>query len=284
LVHDGLGETLLYLNLANRLPATIGVYGIEPKRLPGIPLAHTSIEEMATFYVEQIREVQPQGPYLLGGMCAGGVIAYEMAACLMRAGERVQMVAILDGAAPQAARRAGVASRNRLSRFLEAITQTLTAGARPLARVIAVTDVVARKVYNTVLYEIFAWVERISVRMRLPLLKMLVERGKSWPRWLPELSVTQIYNSLESQYTSPTLADVPILLVRASAGGGLDTPYRDLYCDEDLGWRNVAGQLELLDVTGGHSSMLQEDTIDSLAAELLMRFPAPEPVASELSE
>ncbi len=44
LVHDGLGETLLYLNLARRLPKTMAVYGIEPKRLPGIPLAHASIE------------------------------------------------------------------------------------------------------------------------------------------------------------------------------------------------------------------------------------------------
>jgi thioesterase domain-containing protein len=62
LAEDGLGETLLYLNLARRLPKTMTVYGIEPKRLPGIPLAHASIEEMAAFYVDQIRGIRSGGP------------------------------------------------------------------------------------------------------------------------------------------------------------------------------------------------------------------------------
>ena len=65
LVHDGLGETLLYLNLAQRLPPILSIYGIEPKRIPGIPLAHVSIEDMAAFYVDQIRKIQPHGPYWL---------------------------------------------------------------------------------------------------------------------------------------------------------------------------------------------------------------------------
>ncbi len=83
----------------------------------------------------------------------------------------------------------------------------------------------------------------------------------------------QIYNALESRYIPPVLADIPILLVRASAGDGTDTPYRDLYRDEDFGWRKVAGKLELVDVKGGHSSMLQKEAIESLARAMLERFP-----------
>jgi thioesterase domain-containing protein len=109
--------------------------------------------------------------------------------------------------------------------------------------------------------------------LRFALLKILVKRSASWPPVLPELTVMQIYNALESRYIPPVLANVPILLVRASVGQGTDTPYRDLYCDEDFGWGEVAGQLELVDVAGGHSSMLQEEAIESLATAMLERFP-----------
>jgi FkbH-like protein len=273
LVHDGLGETLLYLNLARRLPKTMTVYGIEPKRLPGIPLAHASIEEMAAFYVDQIREIQSRGPYLLGGMCAGGVIAYQMAACLVSAGERVQMVTILDGATPQATKRVGHAARRRLSRLEDAVAQVRGAGGAPLARAVGIASAVARKALNVISYELYSFGERISVRSRFALLKILLKRGASWPRVLPELTLMQIYNALESRYIPPVLANVPILLIRASAGEGTDTPYRDLYRDEDFGWGKVAGQLELVDVPGGHSSMLQEEAIESLATAMLKRFP-----------
>ena len=273
LVHDGLGETLLYLNLARRLPQTITVYGIEPRRLPGIPLAHASIEEMATFYVTQIREIQPHGPYLLGGMCAGGVIAYQIAASLASAGERIRMVAILDGATPQAAKRSGLATRHRLSRLENAVAQVRGEAVAPLTRALRIASAIARKVFNMISYELYSFGQRISVQLRFALFKSLVKRGVKWPEALPELSVMQIYNSLEARYIPPALADVPILLVRASAGEGTDTPYRDLYRDEDFGWGKVAGRLELVDVKGGHSSMLQEEAIDSLASAVIEHVP-----------
>ena len=72
-----------------------------------VPLAHVSIEDMAAFYVEEIRTKQPHGPYLLGGMCAGGVIAYEMASQLIRSGESVELVAMLDAALPGIQERPG---------------------------------------------------------------------------------------------------------------------------------------------------------------------------------
>ena len=90
LVHDGDGETLLYLNLARRMPSDFTVLGIEPQRIAGVPLAHARIEDMAACYIEEMRKRQ-SGPYLLGGMCAGGVIAYEIASQLTRRGERVEL-------------------------------------------------------------------------------------------------------------------------------------------------------------------------------------------------
>ena len=122
LVHDGDGETLLYSNIARRLPREIAVFGINPESQPNIPLAHTSIEGMAKSYIKRIWEEQPEGPYLLGGMCAGGLIAYEMASQLHAQGKLVELVLILDAATPQAQRKPFLATRHRMSRVAQMFT------------------------------------------------------------------------------------------------------------------------------------------------------------------
>ena len=271
LVHDGLGETLLYMNLARRLPAHLSVFGIEPRRLPGIALAHASMEEMAAFYVEQMRSVQPQGPYRLGGMCAGGVIAYAMAAHLRTLGERVEVVTILDGATPQAAQRSGRIAAQRLGRVRALLDST---GGGLLRRLPALALALLRKAGNTLRYEARAGFLRQSVQWRFALLQTLLRQERSWPAWLPALSVAQIYDELDARYLPPALADVPVLLLRATLGEDADTPYKNIYRDDDFGWAQVAGQLTLADVAGGHASMLQQTHVDSLASTLLAHLPA----------
>jgi thioesterase domain-containing protein len=102
LVHDGEGETLIYLNLARRMPDDLAVLAIEPHRITRVPLAHATIEEMAAFHINELRKTQLHGPYLLGGLCAGGVIAYEMAAQLVQAGESIALLALLETVTPKA--------------------------------------------------------------------------------------------------------------------------------------------------------------------------------------
>src|SRR5271163_3667415 len=121
LVHDGEGDTLLYLNFARRMPDDLAVFAIEPRRLARVPLAHASIEDMAAFYVEEVRKKQPSGPYLLGGLCAGGVIAYEMASQLVRSGETVELVAMLDAVVPGIQERPGRKTEQRLERLKGAV-------------------------------------------------------------------------------------------------------------------------------------------------------------------
>jgi FkbH-like protein len=272
LVHDGLGETLLYLNLAKRMPAGTAVYGIEPKRLPGIPLAHGSIEDMARHYADEIRKIQPHGPYLLGGMCAGGVIAYAMAVCLKEAGESVESVIILDGATPQAIKRGGRATSARLSRLQEDLASYQGQGVSALARRGSVLLKIVRKGLNVLRYEAYSFLLRRSTGVRFWLIRRLLRSGRPWPAFLPEMTVQQIYSELEARYRPSELTDVTVFLVRASLGEAEDTPYREVYRDEDFGWRRVAHRLELLDVIGGHSSMLQERHIDSLASVLVQKL------------
>jgi len=56
---------------------------------------------MAAHYVNEIRSVQPRGPYYLGGRSSGGVVAFEMALQLRRQGDEVALVALFDTFSPR---------------------------------------------------------------------------------------------------------------------------------------------------------------------------------------
>jgi hypothetical protein len=56
----------------------------------------TTIQEAAQCYVEEIRKIQPHGPYRLGGYCFGGMVAFEMACILEGMGEPVSSLFLFD--------------------------------------------------------------------------------------------------------------------------------------------------------------------------------------------
>jgi thioesterase domain-containing protein len=270
LVHDGDGQTLVYLNLAHRMPADLAVIGIEPFSVPGVPLAQTSVEEMAARYVEEIRRHQPTGPYLLGGLCAGGVIAFEMASQLIRAGESVEFLALLDAVRPQTPMRPGLLANYRLSRLTQALTVAGTERSY-VARAWTILGVMSRKLVNTLTWEIKRRGTKWWVGARFLLLRKLLARGRTWPRLLPGLSVRQIYESADALYVAKPLSRASVVLVRARAGvDGVadDIPYVDIYADETLGWRPLIEQLNVIDVDGGHSSILREPFVQSLATAI----------------
>jgi thioesterase domain-containing protein len=81
--------------LATAIDQDIPFYSVQNKGLDGSEPFH-SIEENARFNIEQIRKVQPHGPYRLGGYCAGGTKAFAMACLLEDAGEQVDVVIMVD--------------------------------------------------------------------------------------------------------------------------------------------------------------------------------------------
>lgn len=119
-IHDGDGETLLYRILAQQLDPERPIYGIQPCSNANHPILHTRITEMATDYLAQIRLVQPEGTYYLSGLCAGGVLAYEIACQLQQQGQTVAMVALLDAVNPALDRSQWIQTqrRDRLSQAL----------------------------------------------------------------------------------------------------------------------------------------------------------------------
>ncbi len=59
-----------------------------------------SVEEIAARACHSIRERRSRGPYILGGYCFGGVVAFEAARQLTAAGEEVRLIVLLDSVAP----------------------------------------------------------------------------------------------------------------------------------------------------------------------------------------
>ncbi len=95
-VHGAGGNVLIYRDLARRLGANQPFYGLQALGLDGSCQPLTRIEDMATLYLKQMREVQPHGPYFLGGYCSGGTIAFEIAQQILAQGERVALLAMFD--------------------------------------------------------------------------------------------------------------------------------------------------------------------------------------------
>jgi amino acid adenylation domain-containing protein len=95
-VHPVGGHVFCYADLAKALGEEQPFYALQapsPERVGG---SLATIEAIANLYLQEIRNVQPHGPYFLGGWSVGGVIAWQMAKQVRLEGEAVGMLALID--------------------------------------------------------------------------------------------------------------------------------------------------------------------------------------------
>lgn len=103
LIHATPGDVLGYANLATELPPSLPCIGLVSKGLHLPDQAHGSIEEMAAAYIEALRPRLNGHPWILGGWCYGGIVAYEMARQLVAAGEPAPFVILIEAFAEKPA-------------------------------------------------------------------------------------------------------------------------------------------------------------------------------------
>jgi amino acid adenylation domain-containing protein len=99
-VHPGDGNVFYFTELARVLEESQPFYGLQAYGLEPDTEPLSDIREMAAAYIQTIRSVQPHGPYLIGGLCGGGTIAFEMAQQLKQRGETVPLLVLFDSLAP----------------------------------------------------------------------------------------------------------------------------------------------------------------------------------------
>jgi acyl transferase domain-containing protein/thioesterase domain-containing protein len=262
-IHDGLGETLLYRGLALRLDPERPVYGIEPLRTAAGQFAHTSIDEMAANYVARLRSVQPHGPYLLAGLCAGGVIAFEMAQQLRAQGESVAFVGIIDAADVEADKRSFYITRQRLKRARALLGQ----GAN-----LALLPALGQRLANAITWEARSRLRRARDRQTVRKLTGLNTAGSDAVAAradAPAIGFLQLYEVAHRAHRPKGLfAGGEVALFKATQGSGAieDIPYQEIYRDFVLGWgRRVEAEVVVAAVPGGHGSVLQEPHVAALA-------------------
>ncbi len=110
------GPPLFCMTIARSLGSEQPFYALDPYSFNG-PYMPLTLEEMATVYLQSLRSVQPEGPYLLGGFCSGAFVAYEIARQLQEQG---QEVALLQMIAP-----AKISDAHKLTRKVLALCGTI---------------------------------------------------------------------------------------------------------------------------------------------------------------
>ncbi|MBL0343532.1 MAG: enterobactin synthase subunit F [Bacteroidetes bacterium] len=99
-IHMHNGNVHRWRVLVKHLGTDQPVYAIQPRGLDDKQTPHTTIEEMADYYIDVMKEVQPEGPYNLIGLCFSGMVVFEMAAKLQERGEQVAFLGMVNNYAP----------------------------------------------------------------------------------------------------------------------------------------------------------------------------------------
>lgn len=235
-VHGAGGNVLNFRDLSRAMDRSQPFYGLQARGIDGLLPPHTSINEMATAYLNEVRELQPHGPYQLGGYSGGGLVAFEMAQRLTRAGEPVALVAMLDTFHPQMVVRT-VTTKLRLERLREGGLDYVKMAVR------------GRR-------------ERHKVRQTFERIDAVVARGEPMPSELRELYLTRNFERAAAAYVPAPWAGRAILFRAA------EVAYIYLDAGESYGWSNVIRGLQIIGVPGNHSNLLLEPNAGIVAHSL----------------
>ncbi|MDQ2714062.1 MAG: thioesterase domain-containing protein [Chloroflexota bacterium] len=96
---DWNGKIFYCYPLAKALGEDQPFYLLDPYNFDGLAVP-PRFEDMVAAHIKTMRSIQAEGPYMLGGWCNGGLIAYEMTLQLLKAGQQVDVVLLLDADYP----------------------------------------------------------------------------------------------------------------------------------------------------------------------------------------
>jgi len=135
-VHAVGGQVIGYAELSQELGLEQPFYGLQSPPANYFPESGVSIEQLATLYNQEIRSVQPRGPYLLSGWSMGGLVAWEMAQQLRKEGENISLLALIDTAPPPRYREADDRDDeiSMLARFAVHMSRLIGKNPQPLAQ------------------------------------------------------------------------------------------------------------------------------------------------------
>ena len=257
LIHAHGGNVLEYQPLVKQLEADQPVYALQARSLDGSICEGHTLEEMAAAYLQEIRSLQPGGPYFLGGFCFGGLVALEAAQQLLAAGEQVGLLVLIQTMNPEVARFApnvGLLRQwwYRTTKRFDLERDNFSARGigyfgdrcRDLADVLQARGAIA-----------------------LDTMTGNVHSGKRSLRYILESLRIEHAKAYAKYQMRPYPGDT--LLLRASK------QLSGLMIDETSGWKSaVRGKLEVREIQGHQQTMLQEPNVSDVAQILTERLQA----------
>lgn len=100
--HGGSADALTWAKFSRLLGDDQPFYALQRPDLDGSTIAYTSVEDLATACIDEMRTVQPNGPYLVGGHCFGGAVAFEIVRQLQAKGAAIASLIEIDAYCPNA--------------------------------------------------------------------------------------------------------------------------------------------------------------------------------------
>lgn len=214
----------------------------------------THIKERATRCVNEIRTVQPKGPYHLGGFCMGGLVAFEMAQQLLAQGEKVALLALVNSDGP-----------DPIYRLYRSVYQQIN---DPIYRLY---QVVYRHINNLVQLDLtqrLVYIQKQAEMLKAQIFSGLSKRNRD-VKFAPskedllELHWQQAVKPAIESYTPQQAYPGRVVLLLASRDK------RPFFLFPKCGWgKVVTGAVELCLVPGDHHSVLEKSDVQVLALKL----------------
>lgn len=236
-VVHGIGGTVMELStLGKQIQSDSPIYAVQARGLDGAEPPFDTIEDMAAFYLDAIREEQSMGPYLLAGYSFGGLVAFEMARLLTQRQENVALLFMVDAYAhpktwPLGSRAA--VRRRRLQSRLRLIA------ARPVGETVSYLAGVAKKLVPHAMRRASApkpalrWLKDLDPNLPLPLRQVRGAGEAALSSYVPQFYPGKI-TFLRAQITDPVFPTDPKPI-----------------------WGPLSQEFELLEAPGDHRTLIE---------------------------
>nr|VFJ42352.1 MAG: amino acid adenylation domain-containing protein [Candidatus Kentron sp. FW] len=250
------GNVLYFQRLAHALGEERPFYGLQAVGLDGESEPDTTVEAMAARYIREIRTVQPQGPYLLGGHSFGGWVGLEMSKQLQEQEEQVARLAIFDTTVPSG--------------------QPIGADWEEADWIIEVAHI-AEHLLGITLEISDSELRRMDTDEQLAHLHGLLGQN-GWELSVKQLqALVRIFRAnCQMDYVPRDISPIPISLFKARepasvtrTGIQMEAFSQPLKADPTWGWgQYAAGTVELHEVPGNHYTMMNGSNAQVLAERL----------------
>jgi thioesterase domain-containing protein len=252
LVHGVGGNVLNYHALGKLMAPDQPVYGLQSIGMDGALTPLATVEAMATAYIKEMRALQPEGPYYIGGMSFGAMVAWEMAIQLTAQGQKTELLALLDAGPWGAEEQLGKAESLRL-KYL---------------------SLAARIRHNFLTLLFLPWQEKITYfRKKKKTFKRRLKSRQWQKKYIQALREGHglppgIQNVKEANFmAAPNYRPRPyaghVTVFRASE------KILNLSSDPKAGWKHLAlGGVTIHEVPGNHLSLVEEPHVRVLVEKL----------------